>query len=504
MDVLTGNFEDLKKTYDEIIALMEPVVLNIIMPELPTAAEDDRIGRIMRTFNAGLDKFLCDLLDNRQVQSETRGMSGTKNEQLRDLVDRCKYLVPTVKDNINNYVDTIIREKITQEPVTQQQINTLLSSEPIVCDGNIDKVALTKLRKFTRENASADYYEYIRTQRAKLYNTDQQYLLSPLDRFGLIPKSTRRASELWPDTIGKKDAIIKDTISKNNAVSNAKNNYKKIKDAVTGSDKNTIILYLPDKYNTAGYAFGTITPQADDVTVPINVDFINRMKIVTQYQSDPEQDFGDIFHMPNVGKVTSIYETYDYETFFFMSPGLNGNLVPYQRAVGYYLARNGTLPSTDLPNVPKNKMPCISHVGYNDDANRLFAENYYRLDLTLLATEFKFGSGMSDSIKDRLKELMVDRAEDYLQIDIAQLIRQAINDVLPKDITRESAITSYLGTIRLVDEFKKEYLNAIRETNWESLRKIAMVDVFNRCSAKCDKLNAWAIDFKSPKDLFWK
>lgn len=494
MDTLRSNFTDLKKTFDEIIALMEPVVLDIIMPSMPAGPEDDQIGRTMRTFNTGLDKFLCDLLANRQVQSETRGMSGTKNEQLRDLVDRCKYLVPMIKTSVNDYIDNIIREKFGQEPVTQQQVNALLGSGSIVSDGNIDKVALTKLRKFTRENANADYYEYIRTQRAKLYNTDQDILLSPLDRFGLIPKSARKGSELWPESVNG-----------NSIVKNGNTcDLEKIKEIILGSDKNTIILQLS---GNIGYSFGTIMPQADDVTVPINADFINRMKIVSQYPVAASK-VGNIFHMPNVGKVTSVYETYDYETFFFMTPGLNGNLVSYQRAIGYYFARTGNIDSVsgiiDTKDLQKSKVPCISHVGYNDDANRLFAENYYRLDLTLLATEFKFGSGLSDSIKDRLKELMVLQSEDYLQIDIAQLIRQAINDVLPKDITRESAITSYLGTIRLVDEFKKEYLNAVRETNWESLRKIAMVDVFNRCSAKCDKLNAWAIDFKSPKDLFWK
>lgn len=473
MDIPREHFASLKKTFDTIVELMDPVDLEIKLPEFPQEEVNAQIGRIIRDFSGSLDKFLDDLLRNRQVQSETRGMSGTKNEQLRDLLDHCKTLVPRIKTLLGEYIDQLIRDVFSKESITQFQMNEILSSEPIVSHGNIDKIALTKLRKFTREHKEADYYEYIRSQRADLYGTLGTILRGPLDRFGLIPKSAKKGSEIWPGG----------------------DSPEKIREIILGSNKNTIVLGL----NGSGYAFGTVVPQADDVTVPVSIDFINRMKIVTQYPSG--ESTGNIFHMPNPGKVTSIYETYDFNTFFFMTPGLNGNLVSYQRALGYYYARTfGEIPGE----IPRDKIPSVCHLGYNNEINKIFSENYYRHDLTLLATEFKFGSGITDSIKDRLKDLMVSHADKFMEIDIAQLIRQAINDVLPKDITRESAVTSYLGTIRLIDEFKKEYLVALRETNWESHKHIAMVDVFNRCVAKCDKLNAWAIDFRSPKDLFWK
>lgn len=468
MDIALDYFDSLIKSFEEIVKLMEPIILIIPIPTRPNDVVDANIGRNIRDFNSELDKFIEAILRDRQIQSETRGLSGTKNEQLRELVDHCVSLVPKIKHALNEYIDLLIIDKFATEKVDQAQINKILKTEPIVLNGNIDKVALIKLRKFTKENPEAEYYEYIREQKAALFGTQGTILECPLDRFGIIPKSAKKMAEIWPGC----------------------DSYESLRERVTADNKNTIIIYLSGH----GYAFGTINPRADDVTKPMSVDFINRTRIVTQYYSD--KNFESIVHLPNPGKLTSVYETYDYDTFFFMTCGLDKNLVSYQRAIGYYRTRGHMAEDVTAPS--------ITHKGYNSEINRIFGENYYRHDLMLFATEFKFGSGMSDSVKDKIKEKLLEQADDYLAVDIPEVIRQSVNEVLPKNISRESSISSYLGIIRLTDEFKKEYLLAVREVNWESHRKIAMVDVFNRCVQKCDKLGAWAIDFKSPKDLFWK
>jgi len=472
MDLITEYYNSLKKTFDDIVIHVTDTA--IVFPGEPTMKIDASIGRYMRDFIVAISTLVAEVNDNKMIQSETRGLSGTKNEMLRELVSKINSDLTKLVGACNDYIDQLLMTDLAIDTVTQKEINELLREEQLVSNMAVDKVALFKLRKFTKSNAEADYYEYIREQRARLFTDSPQKLFVPLDRFGLIARSAKTLAELFPGA-------------------------KSYDDLVTLLDpakyqKNIVIVYRGEP----GYIFSSIDPRPDDVTVAISPDFITRMRVVNKTGSiDVPTSMKSIICMPLPGKLTSVYETYDYKTFYFMSTGLDKNLVSYKVALGYYVATVGSA-------VDQSLVPSISHAGYNKVIDNIFAESYYRYDLTLMASEFKFGQGMSDAIKQRLKDIMLDAADSWESLDIGATIRQATNDVLPKDLTRESSVSSYLGLIRLIDEFTKEYRMATRDVNWDTHKKIAMTDVYNRCVARCDKLGAWSIDFKTPKDLFWK
>jgi len=474
IDDAIGIFSDMLHLYDDIKQHIDIPDMELpVAPDMPTFKVDQSIGIKVRNFLANVNKWIANINANKTIQSETRGLSGTKNEMLRDHVVRLNSLQRQLIDVFSTGIDEIITTKFSDEEVTQKEANKIVLSGDIVSFGEVDKVSLFKLRKFTKSKPDANYYEYIRRQRALLFNIPEpQCLTVPLDRYGLVPKSSKPIDEIWPGNKSYDDLrVLLDPVK---------------------YDKNVIIIYRQGP----GYIFGTIDPRPDDVTKPINQDFIKRTRVVTQINAlDSETPAKNILCLPKKGSLVSLYETYDYVNFQFITQGLHQNLVPYYQAIGYYTCMTGD---------EHDDCPLVSHIGYNDLVNEIFSENYYRHDLTLLATEFKFGQGLSDTIKNRLKELLIEQAESYKTIDVPATIRQSINDVLPKDISRESSISSYLGIVRLIDEFTKEYRLAIRDVNWESHQKITMVDVYNRCVARCDKLGAWSIDFKSPKDLFWK
>jgi len=467
-------FAEMIKTYQVIKENVDDDTSGTSLPKAPEApklVENQFVGAQVREFISSVRSWVSAINTNKVIQAETRGLSGTKNEMLRDQVIRMNDLMTLMIDHFDDYVDALIEKKFSHEEVTQQEINKITNAGPIVVSGEVDKVALFKLRKFTKSKPDANYYEYIRSQKSMLFSDTTMKLSIALDRYFLVPKSTKSIEELWPECKSANDLIT-------------------LFNPVT-YDKNVLII----KRDAPGYIFGTVNPKQDDVMKPIDVDFIRRTRVVNSVTDNATERQGHIVCLPRPGALVGVYETYNYETFQFMSLGLDKNLVPYSQALGYFTANTG---------IVFDDTPVACHVGYNDSANKTFADNFYRHDLVLMASEFKFGQGLADSIKQKIKELLLEDAENYKTLDVKALILRAVNAVIPEDISRESAISSYLGLIRLSDEFLKEYKHAIKDVHWETHKRLAMVDVFNRCSAKCDKLNAWSIDFKSPKDLFWK
>lgn len=471
----------INELYSRISGIIKDIADNVDpykipeMPELLTLGDKLNEGRNIRDFMKNFQEYVSGIIEDKKIQEETRGLSGTKNEILRDLIVGLQRDLGLLEDAFRDYINEYI-SGLSDEKITQTEINKMLDKEPLVISGNVDQVSLFKLRKFVYENRDSNYVDYIRLQKNNL-DPVLFSLKVPLDRYGIIQKS------IVYSLLGISDP-----------------NYEKLRDLLRPEryDKNVIIIYRQGP----GYYFKSYEPKNGDVSFPISEDFIRRTQTVIK-ESGPDkniggmkEEFGHIICLPNPGKLTSLYETYDFKKFFYMTSGLSDNLVPYSNAVGYFSAQF----ESDLSG------PIISHEVFNKNANKIFASNFYRYDIALMANDFKFGQGMADAIKSRIKDYLLEDIDkmDAKDINIPSVIRKAVNNALPEDMTRESSISSYLGIIRLTNEFNKEYQEIVKKINWDSHKRIGMTDVFNKCVTRCDKIGAWTIDHKSPKDLFFK
>lgn len=456
-DLVVKNNEDIRMQLDPV-----PIAPVPDGPKFGLLDEGKNIQDISESFR----KYCTSIQENKELQDMTRGLSGTKNELLRDLVVSLDNLICRLHASLDEYVLEYINS-MPNETLTQQDINKLIKYSGKT---ELDPIALFRLRKFVYENPEADYVQLAMTQ--KNLQIGQKILRSPLDRFGIIQKSILSRQELETN-IGPIDKIIEST-------------------------KNIIII----SRNGPGYYFKSYENKPGDVQVPINTDFIKRTQTVVRVPGSSGL-VNDILHLPGPGKLVSIYETYDYETFFFMTTGLHVNLVPYRVAIGYYFAQKTS------KSVPENVQigPNISHEAFNNVSCSLFDERYYRHDIALLANDYKFGQGLSGSLREEIKNrlfLVADAGQEaVLQVNIPSLIRESVNSIMPPGTSRESNISSYLGTIRLVSEFDKEYKMSVRDSNWDSHPRLSMTDVFNKCDARITKIGAWTIDHKSPKDMFF-
>lgn len=429
-------------------------------------------GRLLRDMMSMIIKDVDSILSDNDIRAEAYGLSGTKNELLRDKFNELATAVKSLEAAIHEYLRRLI-DSFVDEVVTQSEINDLLRSGDLVTDGVVDDVALHKLRVFTHNNPQADYRSYISRQLAILGGHGDKHVLRPINQYGLIQKSILDGFVPPDDRSGKP---VK--------------GYDAVYAIIASSSKNIIVIHLT--YSGHEY-FRAVSPAAGDVTKPIDADFISRMTSivsVTAPQGPPQH----ILHIPHRGKLTSVYITYDYETFFFMTPGFDASLTAYHDAIGYYSAMTGNL---------HEDTPRPSHETYNDRANAIFADRWYRHDLVVLATSFKPGAGLSDALKSHIRDGFLRRIKDMAADKIVprEVIYDAIHRVLP-DGSRESRISSYLAADRLVFIFSKEYEAEIKKVEWSTYQEVTMMGVIAEVIKKCDKMNVWTIDFKSLKDLF--
>lgn len=457
----------LDETYKEYVRMHEILSAGIaphkiIDPPALGTLEGKDIGVIARDFSAALNNYYDTISNDRIVLSETRGLSGTKNETLREILVKLREMTRNIVVLVEETVDAHIRSHRDIE-VTDEIIKDILSKD-IVNGGFIDKVSMYRLRRANVTKEMRDnIYDYIYDQKVLLFGErkDSGALLFPMNRFDIVAGGNF--------IVSTKDKIVKDI-------------------------NNVIIIYR----NSPGYCFRNPEPKKEDVTVPMNIDYINRMKVLVRVDDDNDSPADDksFIRVNKKGEPFKIYETFDYKTFIPMYYQGNTNIC-YRRAISYYCANTGIAHPDAYP------VNTFTHV-----CNEIFEKNYYRHDLTILAKEYKFGKGLQDILKIKIKEQLIDAVGEGVppkEIVISEVIRKAVNSAINgHGYSRESAISSYLGIIRLTNEFSAEYALAIGEVNWNSYPKIAMTDVFNRCVAKCDKANVWGIDFRSPKDLFWK
>ncbi len=460
-------------------------------------------GRLLRDFIRDVRADVEAILSRPDIRAEAYGLSGTKNEILRDRFGDLSTALANLEAAVHVYLEELI-DTFAGKDVTQQEINELLRGGGIVSSsspdgstgGIIDDVALHKLRVFTHNNPQADYGSFIAREMARLGGHDAERVTWPVDRYGLIQRSIldgfRMPSEKTGGTGSDEGGALK--------------GYKAVASAISSSPKNIIVIYLP---NGGKEYFKPIHPAIGDVTKPITVDFIKRMSSISSSSKmvDTEKNAASILHTPLPGKLTSVYVTYDYNTFLFMSPSFDAALTPYPLAIGYYSAMTGEV--VDGSSQAADRMtPSPSHATYNDRANAIFADRWYRHDLVILATSFKPGAGLSDALKSHIREGFIRRVKGDDGKSIAakdiipsEVIYEAIHRVLP-DGSRESRISSYLAADRLVTIFTKEYVFEVARVTWSSHQEVTMMGVLAEVIRKCDKMNVWGIDFKSLKDLF--
>lgn len=466
MSVVNDCVKRLHDLFSEIGDIIAPITLpTISLPTEVTMTGKASDGRSLRDFVGAAKGLASEIMTRPDIRSEAYGMSGTKNELLRDRFGDVTTAIVNLENAVHDYLEKLI-DSFAGEPVTQREINEMLAGDSrVVMNGAVDDVSLFKLRVFTRTNPPAEYSRFISEEMSRLGGYSEKKCLTPIDRYGLIQKSILHGIH---DVRG----------------------YEAVKEKLTSDDKKNAIVV----YQTIGREyFQSITPKPGDVTKPITVDFVKRMtSIVSSATTKKVEDH--IIHLPRQGALTAVYVTFDYETFFFMAPGFDENLTPYHRAVGYLSAMTGL----EFPDTPT-----ISHATYNDRAVSIFEDRFYRRDLVILATSFKPGAGLSDALKSHIREGFLNKivTTPIAEIIPREVIYAAIAKVLPNG-SRESRISSYLGSIRLVDVFTKEYDRVVATLDWSTHPEVTMIGVINDVYKKCDKMHVWAIDFKSPKDLF--
>lgn len=424
-------------------------------PKLPEF-KMETLGVDIRDFLKEINNYYNSITTDKVILSETRGLSGTKNEELRETLFIMGKLTNDLYVECDKYIDKcIIDSKLLKSAIDPDTAKKIIESNS---DGMIDRVSLFRLRSCKDPEVMPMINEFIHLQKSKMFGLESKHILFPMNRYSIIPGNP---------IMSDKSTIIND-------------------------GGNIIII----SRSSPGYYFKTVDPRREDVTVPMNVDFINRTRVLVSVTAEGDTDSHTVI-LPKKGGVVTMYETFDYKTFIpLLYDGVSKSIM-YSYAISYYCAMTGNDHDDCLPMI---------HEGINNVYNEIFDSNYNRKDLEILAKEFKFGKGMQDIIKSAIKESLLKKIDEGVsakEIDIAEIIRLSVNSVI-KDISRESAISSYIGILRLIAEFSKEYQIAIAKANWESHPRIAMIDVYNQCSAKCDKVNVWSIDFRSPKDLFWK
>jgi hypothetical protein len=460
-DCITRLHDLFSEIKDIIAPITMPTITLAVSVPINKKASD---GRILRDFVSEARKAVAGIMERPDIRSEAYGMSGTKNELLRDRFGDMTTAIVNLENAVHDYLEGLI-DSFASTKVTQHEVNQLLSGDSrIATDGTLDDVALFKLRVFTHNNPTAEYSRFIAEEMSRLGGHAGDKCLVPVNKYGLVQKGILHGLQ-------------------------GVTGYDAVKSLITADDKrNSIIVF-----QTIGREyFKNVTPKPGDANRPISGDFVERM---TSIVSVPEKKDGAcIVHLPRVGALVSVYVTFDYITFFFMTPAFDENLTPYYRAVGYYSAMTG---------VRHADTPTLSHATYNDRAVAIFAERFYRHDLILLGTSFKPGAGLSDALKSHIREGFLKRVVNtpIAEINPREVIYNAIVKVLPNG-SKESRISSYLGSMKLVDVFTKEYDRVVATHDWSTHPEVTMIGVINDVYKKCDKMNVWTIDFKSPKDLF--
>lgn len=357
-------------------------------------------------------------------------------------------------------------------------------------DHHVDLQRIIELRRLRGVNM----YEYVRDMKSKLYDIED-HLTCPLDRYGLICKTVKTASEIFGNIPALQSAKTSEEI------------FRVLQKYMDTAAVNIIIIH--NSNGRRGFTFSMPVMKAEDSWKIINEDFVKRLTTIQEYTPvragavGTSCSYGDLVALPKPGSLCSIYETFDYKHFSFMTIGLDENLTTWERAIGYALANGVKLPEEAY----SRAVPKMTHVGFNDHVNEIFATGWHRPDLVVNSAGYKFGETQVAPLKEYIKTHMVAYAEkhptDPRSIDLREIITNGIKEQL-KSGTTESKISSYLGSIDLIKQFVKEYKAAIRYQNWGQYAVMSMKDVFDQCSAKCDKLGAWQIDNKSPKDLLWE
>ena len=481
MSIIASRLSSMHAIFDEIATLIAPITLPILSaPKEVTLSGKADDGRRLRELISLVRNDVDAIINRPDIRSEAYGLSGTKNEILRDRFHDMSTLLVSIEGAVHEYLEELIAS-FAGKDVAQQEVNEMLRGGNLVEDGVIDDVSLHKLRVFTHNNPQADYRSFVAMEMARLGGHDEEKVVNPINQYGLVQRSILDGFRVL-DPKDPKDPRDQKGLKGYDAVSSH----------ILSTQKNTIIIHLP---NYGREYFRPIQPAPGDVTKAIDVDFINRM---TSIVSVPPVGMGDdvrhVLHLPHRGKLTSVYVTYDYETFFFMTPSFDSALTPYALAVGYYSAVTG---------LAIDDTPSPSHATYNDRANSIFADRWYRHDLVVLATSFKPGAGLSDALKSQIRDGFLRRIKDVDAKNIVprEVIYEAIHRVLP-DGSRESRISSYLAADRLVFIFTKEYENEVGKVEWSTHQEVTMMGVISEVMKKCDKMNVWGIDFKSLKDLF--
>lgn len=402
---------------------------------------------------------------------------------LRDLING---LIGTIELLINDLVEFMKTEVLPTHIKTS--VPELLVGV-VYPDRHVDLQRIIELRRLRGINM----YEYVRDMKSKLYDIDKSLTCS-LDRYGLICKTVKTASEIFGNIPALQSAKTSKEI------------YEVLRDYMENAAVNIIIIHTSD--SRRGFNFSMPIMKSEDSWKIINEDFVRRLTTIHEYtpviaEKNGSPIYGNLVALPKPGSLCSIYETYDYKNFSFMTIGLDENLTTWERAIGYALANGVQLPEEAF----SRGLPKMTHVGFNDHANEIFSVGWHRPDLVVNSAGYKFGETQIAPLKEYIKTHMMSYAEknptDPKSIDLREIITNGIKEQL-KSGTTESKISSYLGSIDLIKHFVKEYKSALRYHSWGQYAVMSMKDVFEQCSAKCDKLGAWQIDNKSPKDLLWE
>jgi hypothetical protein len=454
-------------------------------------------GQHVQQFLNDLEKFQQDLMANKKIQTETRGLSGTRNESLKDLLAESIVVSKNILQLTNEYLENYIMNALEKYgPVmTHKFISEMLSTESLVTGkcAQVNKVKLFLLRKFVAVNKDANFYEFIRQDKARLFGT-LSHLTIPLDRFHFMIKSTKDViSTFGVLKLGNIDGT------------DANINFAAIKAGLVDFPGNMIIIYIkPSVTKGQGIIFDTPESKPSDKYMPITEDFVRRTTTIRKLENRVGDVVDNIVHLPKPGGICSLYETYNFIEFSFVTSGVSDNLVPWHRAIGFAVANGVTLP-TNFDDT-RNAIPNITHDGYNQCINNKFAKEHFRQDILVSSHDFKFGETQSSPLKDFIKEAMIDYIKEHPKhpekINLKNIITEGIAKLLAEEGTVESKISSYLGSIELIKQFTKEYFAAIKFQTWGDHSVVSMGEVFTQCSLKCDKLGAWQIDTRTPKDLY--
>lgn len=491
-DIYLSAYADIKSLYGIVIPHMDAMDMT----------HDINLGKRIHEYIKSLQR------EKQYIQDNVHRVTITGQ---RDIMTGMLVMVDNVMSSLDKYMEEILGEHLPVKIVDLMQ-------NIVYDDGDVDIQKIIELRRSRGTNMG----EFVRDMKAKLYNIKVP-LTCQLDRYGLICKYTSDVSMI----LGGNKVENNSGDMSSNAASTAAYNYSKLLAHTTNSMVNIIILYV---YNPGARAFNFSLPsiKSEDSWKIINSEFVNRMTTIHEVHVDNNVDmskFTSLWSVPKPGSLCSIYETYDYVNFSFITAGLSDNLVPWDRAYGYALAQGVNIlgsndrsksdsknksnienASTDSDNNPH--IPLATHVGFNDYCNKQLADKWFRPELVENSAGYKFGESQISPLKDKIRASMIAHAEQFpddpKSIDLRSIINSSIESVL-SGAGREAKISSYIGSLDLIKQFVKEYKSAISHQTWSTstYSVISMKDVFDQCSAKCDKLNAWQIDDKSPKDLFW-